>query len=100
MRHIFLAIGFLLLANLHGQSGNSSAIEGTSTNKVTDIVVVFKMHVDIGYTNWAEGVLQKYSHEMLDETLKAIDQTASLPESKQFVWTIPASVCSLAATKA
>jgi hypothetical protein len=47
------------------------------------------MHVDIGYTDWAQGVLQKYSNEMLEETLKSIDKTASLPGSEQFVWTIP-----------
>ena len=62
----------------------------TVSNGVTDIVVVFKMHVDIGYTDWAEGVLQKYDDTMLDETLAAIDETSSLPEAEQFVWTIPA----------
>ncbi len=62
----------------------------TVSNGVTDIVVVFKMHVDIGYTDWAEGVLQKYGDNMLDETLAAIDETSSLPKAEQFVWTIPA----------
>jgi len=58
-------------------------------NNVTDIVVVFKMHVDIGYTDWAEGVLQKYSNELLDQTLQSIEETSKLPKSEQFVWTIP-----------
>jgi hypothetical protein len=89
MRHIILIACFLLFSNLQGQSVNKSANKGPDTNQVTDIVVVFKMHVDIGYTNWAEGVLQNYSHEMLDETLKSIDITSSLPKSEQFVWTIP-----------
>ncbi len=48
------------------------------------------MHVDIGYTNWAEGVLQAYCNEMLNETLMAIEETSDLPEAEQFVWTIPA----------
>ena len=47
------------------------------------------MHVDIGYTNWAEGVLQQYTEDMLDETLKSIDETSDLPKEEQFVWTIP-----------
>ena len=64
--------------------------EGTINSKVTDVVVVFKMHVDIGYTNWAEGVLQKYCNEMLEETLKSIEETSGLPTAEQFVWTIPA----------
>ena len=63
--------------------------EGTTNNKVNNIVVVFKMHVDIGYTNLAEGVLQKYCNQMLEETLKSIDKTSDLPKSEQFVWTIP-----------
>jgi hypothetical protein len=89
MRHILLATSFLLFTNLFAQTGIEPANNGPVQNQVTDIVVVFKMHVDIGYTSWAEGVLQKYSHEMLEETLKSIDITSSLPESEQFVWTIP-----------
>ena len=56
--------------------------EGSAKNNVTDIVIVFKMHFDIGYTNWAESVLQKYSNEMLEKTLKSIDETSSLPKSR------------------
>lgn len=63
--------------------------EGSANNQVTDIVVVFKMHVDVGYTNWAEGVLQQYCDHMLEETLRSIDETSNLPKSEQFVWTIP-----------
>jgi len=83
---------WLLLMSLQmgAQIAAPETDEGSQNQKVTDIVVVFKMHVDIGYTNWAEGVLQKYSNEMLDETLKSIDETSDLPLSEQFVWTIPA----------
>lgn len=89
MRNILLTACFLISPILQGQSLNTSDNKGPDTNQVSDIVVVFKMHVDIGYTSWAEGVLQKYSHEMLDETLKSIDNTSTLPGSEQFVWTIP-----------
>ncbi len=74
---------------LNGQPTENSFNE-SANSKVTDIVVVFKMHVDIGYTNWAEGVLQKYCDDMLYETLKSIDETSKLPIKEQFVWTIPA----------
>ena len=47
------------------------------------------MHVDVGYTNWAEGVLQQYCDQMLGETLRSIDETATLPKPEQFVWTLP-----------
>jgi alpha-mannosidase len=56
---------------------------------VTEIIIVFKMHFDIGYTQWAEGVLQQYSGPMLARTLQAIDKTSDLPEDEQFVWTVP-----------
>ena len=63
--------------------------EGSSSKEVTDIVIVFKMHFDIGYTTWAEGVLQQYSKQMLKETLESIEKTSHLPKSEQFKWTIP-----------
>ena len=66
-----------------------SVRESEYKGPVTDIIVVFKMHFDIGYTQWAEGVLQQYSGPMLARTLKAIDETSGLPENEQFVWTVP-----------
>ena len=89
MRNIFLALTILVTSNIHGQIAAVDTDKGTSDNQVTDIVVVFKMHVDIGYTNWAEGVLQKYCNDMLEETLQSLDETADLPKEEQFVWTIP-----------
>jgi hypothetical protein len=76
--------------NLFAQIDTPETDQGDINNHVTDIVVVFKMHVDIGYTNWAEGVLQKYCTNMLDKTLNSLDETSTLPKSEQFVWTIPA----------
>ena len=87
--HLFTLLVFLSIT-LSAQIAAPENDEGTINSKVTDVVVVFKMHVDIGYTNWAEGVLQKYCNEMLEETLKSIEETSSLPKSEQFVWTIPA----------
>jgi hypothetical protein len=74
---------------LHAQISAVDAGKGTGNNNVTDIVVVFKMHFDIGYTDWAGAVLQKYSGPMLEKTLGFIDKTASLPKNEQFVWTVP-----------
>ena len=89
MRIILFFISILTLTHLNGQILEDTNDMDSTRIQVTDIVVVFKMHVDIGYTNWAEGVLQKYSNEMLDETLRSIDATSELPRSEQFVWTIP-----------
>jgi len=89
MKYYLLIIIFLIALKLSAQIEAVDVSKGAENNQVTDIVVVFKMHVDIGYTNWAEGVLQKYSGSMLDETLKSIDETSGLPKNEQFVWTIP-----------
>ena len=89
MKKLLISLLSPLVMMLTAHSGTDDINHGTSKNQVTDIVVVFKMHVDIGYTNWAEGVLQKYSGEMLAETLESIEETSSLPKEEQFVWTIP-----------
>jgi len=88
MKKVILMLIFPVL--LQAQISATDAGNGLGNNTVTDIVIAFKMHVDIGYTDWAEGVLQKYTGPMLEKTLNSIDQTASLPKAEQFVWTIPA----------
>lgn len=89
MKYYVLTLILLIALKLSAQIEAVEVAKGAENNQVTDIVVVFKMHVDIGYTNWAEGVLQKYTVDMLDETLKSIDETSGLPKAEQFVWTIP-----------
>ena len=88
MKKYLFSIMFVV-STLNAQISSVKLSDGSSKNNVTDIVVVFKMHVDIGYTNWAEGVLQKYTNELLDKTIKSIEETSRLPKSEQFVWTIP-----------
>ena len=90
MKLSYFQLSTLLIFLLNFSNHKALAYGDHPKGQVTDIVVVFKMHVDIGYTNWAEGVLQIYSNEMLRETLKSIDETSSLPAADQFVWTIPA----------
>ena len=89
IRFYLLTLIILIGLKLNAQIEEHKVAEGADNSQVTDIVVVFKMHVDIGYTDWAEGVLQKYSGSMLDETLKSIELTSALPKNEQFVWTIP-----------
>ena len=80
---------FLLSLNLSGQIESVKTDSGAINNQVKDIVIVFKMHFDIGYTDWSQGVLQQYSGDMLSNTLKSIEETSQLPKSEQFKWTIP-----------
>lgn len=63
--------------------------KGTQKESVEEVIIVFKMHFDIGYTDWAESILQKYATSMMDETLRSVRETEALPLQDQFVWTLP-----------
>ncbi len=56
---------------------------------VQEVIVVFKTHFDIGYTDMAANVVQRYRTTMIDQALKVVDQSHDLPPEQQFVWTIP-----------
>jgi alpha-mannosidase len=57
--------------------------------EVQEVIVVFKTHFDIGYTDMAGNVVQRYRTTMIDQALKVVDQNRDLPPAQQFVWTIP-----------
>ena len=57
--------------------------------EVREVIVVFKTHFDIGYTDMASDVVQRYRTTMIDQALKVVDQNRDLPPAQQFVWTIP-----------
>lgn len=56
--------------------------------KVTDVWVVFKTHLDIGYTETIDNVLESYRSDFMDKALGVIDQNRQLPPDKRFVWTL------------
>lgn len=56
---------------------------------VQEVVVVFKTHFDIGYTDMASNVVQRYRTSMIDDALKVVDQNRGLSPEQQFVWTLP-----------
>ena len=53
MKYYTLLLLALIQINLIAQIASPEMDQGDIEDQVTDIVVVFKMHVDIGYTNWA-----------------------------------------------
>jgi alpha-mannosidase len=73
----------LLIAALHAPSGR--AVE---TNRLSQIVVVFKTHFDIGYTDMATNIVQRYRTTMIDQALDVVDQNRNLPPQQQFAWTL------------
>lgn len=53
------------------------------------VVVVFKTHFDLGYTDMASNVVQRYRTTMIDQALEVVEANRSLPPEQQFVWTLP-----------
>jgi len=54
-----------------------------------EIILVFKTHFDIGYTDMASKVVERYRTSMIDSALDVVDASRDLPEAHKFVWTIP-----------
>ena len=51
MKYLLLPFYLIMFNTLYAQTEENQADEGSLKSQVNDIVVVFKMHVDIGYTN-------------------------------------------------
>jgi hypothetical protein len=58
------------------------------TKPLREIVVVFKTHFDIGYTDMASNIVQRYRTTMMDKALEVVDRNRDLPPEQQFVWTV------------
>ncbi len=59
-----------------------------SSPKVKEVIVVFKTHFDIGYTDWADNVVYNYSHATITGALDLIEKSKQFPKNQQFKWTI------------
>ncbi len=55
---------------------------------VEQVIVVFKTHFDIGYTQLAREVVDRYRTSMIDKALAVCDASESLPPENRFVWTL------------
>jgi hypothetical protein len=66
----------------------ATAAEKTPT-KIDQVVVVFKTHFDIGYTDLARNVVQRYRTSMIDKALDVCDDAQHMPPEQRFVWTVP-----------
>lgn len=79
---------FLLnLSTLSGQAQTNTTSQGSS--RTNQIIIAFKTHFDIGYTDLAGNVIDRYRTKMIDQALEVCDQSRDLPQQQQFVWTIP-----------
>ena len=80
-----ILIALLLLFTL---TLNSMGQTQTVSPKVKEVIVVFKTHFDIGYTDWADNVSYNYANAMVTGALEIIDKSKILPENQQFKWTV------------
>ena len=64
-----------------------SSAEG-SQSKLKEIIIVFKTHFDIGYTDLPHNVMNRYRTSMIDRALKVCDKSQDLPAERRFVWTM------------
>ncbi|HEX7411785.1 MAG TPA: hypothetical protein VF298_06555 [Bacteroidales bacterium] len=55
---------------------------------VENVIIVYKTHFDIGYSETVQQVVHDYRTSMADRVLDAIDKNSSQPKDKQFVWTL------------
>lgn len=67
----------------------AAVTSSAATNQLEQVIVVFKTHFDIGYTDLGSNVVQRYRTTMIDQALRVVDQNRDLPAAQQFVWTIP-----------
>lgn len=70
-------------------NGRAAAGENPPARKVDEVVVVFKTHFDIGFTDLASTVVKNYQTGMIDRALDVVDQNRNLPPDRRFVWTVP-----------
>jgi len=56
---------------------------------IKKVILVFKTHFDIGFTDLAENVIKQYAGPMLDEVLETCRATENMGKLR-YVWTMPA----------
>jgi hypothetical protein len=86
----FLMKRLMFLAVLKIFIGLNSVTTGqnNSTPEVSEVIVVFKTHFDIGYTDWADNVRYSYANQMVEGALEIIDQSKQMPAHQQFNWIV------------
>jgi alpha-mannosidase len=66
-----------------------AALAGRPAHGVSEVVLVFKTHFDIGYTDLARNIVRRYRTTMIDQALEVVDRNRALAPERRFVWTLP-----------
>ena len=64
-------------------------LSAAETPPIDEVILVFKTHFDIGYTELASEVIENYRTTMIDNALTVVDASKDMPDEKKFVWTLP-----------
>jgi alpha-mannosidase len=60
-----------------------------SEQSLRRVVVVFKTHFDLGFTDLPDKVMSLYTGQMFDAVRKVMEATAGEPEGLRYNWTLP-----------
>ncbi|MGL6193498.1 MAG: glycosyl hydrolase-related protein [Thermoguttaceae bacterium] len=82
-------VHLIIFSCLFFTATSSAQQENSDTGADKEIIIVFKTHFDIGYTDLAENIVRRYQTDMIDGALDVVDQFKDLPAEQQFVWTLP-----------
>src|SRR5664279_4464208 len=90
-----LIVSLLILANT-AQSAVPGQAEPTPSDpagksawpNLNEVIIVSKTHFDIGYTDLASRVVDRYRTTMADQALKLVEESRALPPEQQFSWTL------------
>ena len=74
----------------HPKKASGLQVKSGETDNLDEVIVVFKTHFDIGYTDFAESVVRRYGSSMIEGALHNLDASMKLPPEERFVWTLPA----------
>lgn len=81
-----------LFAEIDVHTAQTLARAGDATGpvptQVEHVWVVFKTHLDIGYTETIERVFEKYRVTMMEDALRVIEDSRKLPPEQRFSWTL------------
>ena len=80
--------GLLVLAWLVSSGLPVRAQEGRRWPRLEEVIVVSKTHFDIGYTDLASRVVDRYRTTMADQALKLVEESRGLPPDQKFSWTL------------
>jgi len=67
------------------------AVNGNTAEppRLRRLIVAYKTHFDIGYTDLVRNVVERYRTSMIDSALDLVDQSRAMPPAQRFAWTVP-----------